>query len=322
MKIYESKGTPSIVREIFNDMVNDINRVLSLKESIKLFLVIDKSIIINNNKKFFKSNLIIDIKFSEINNYTANINFKSCIDSNFENCIININTPYKIDKIKFYKSLLHELTHLYELYQIKDTFQISSWIKAINLSNFDSLELNSLSSVRYFRDLYYVSLPHEVRATLSSIEIFLISLLSKDDKILKSELENTTEWSRYIAIRDFDPINYTNNLISDYGISQVIRIFNVFNKVNNIKFSMKNENDILKYFKGYKRYFNDISNKMLKKITKKINEISNKIDNDILYLTETVSILPYDEYFNNKVEKRDIKMYELFYPDIKNYLIK
>ena len=33
-------------------------------------------------------------------------------------------------------------------------------------------------------------------------------------------------------------------------------------------------------------------------------------------------LLPYDEYFNNKVEKRDIKMYELFYPDIKNYLIK
>ena len=45
-----------------------------------------------------------------------------------------------------------------------------------------------MGNIEYFRDIYYISLPHEVRATISSIEIFLISLFTNDISILRSKL--------------------------------------------------------------------------------------------------------------------------------------
>lgn len=320
MKVYESVGTPSIIRNVFNDIVSDIDKVLILKKPDSLNFNIDKKINIKEDVKLLKCNLIINIVF--VNNYNANINFKSCIDSDFKNCVININTPVNYDKIKVYQSLIHELTHLYELFQIKDVFKNSSWIKAINLGNFDKVELNRLLPIRYFRDLYYISLHHEVRATISSIEIFLISLFTKDKDIMLNELEKTIEFSRYISLRDFDPNKYVNDLLSSYGVNQTIRLFNIFNKVNNINFDIKNESDILKYFKGYKKYFTNISNKMFDRFNKKINEISIKVDDINNYILETTEILSYSEYFNDINENRDERIESLLHPNINQFFLQ
>jgi hypothetical protein len=174
--------------------------------------------------------------------------------------------------------------------------------------------------IEYFRDIFYISLPHEVRATISSIEIFLISLFTKDTDILKNELKKTTEWDRYESIRNFDPDELLTNLITDYSSNNVIRMLNIFNKINNINFTLKEESDILRYFKGWKKYLNRVSEKMYSKIEKKIIEISNKESNnhDIYETHEDKNILSYDDHRKRNLREKNLS--ELLSFNINDFL--
>ena len=166
-----------------------------------------------------------------------------------------------------------------------------------------------MGNIEYFRDIYYISLPHEVRATISSIEIFLISLFTNDIGILRSELEKTTEWNRYESIRDFDPDKISSNLINDYKSINVIRMLNVFNKINNINFTLKKESDILRYFNGWKKYLNEVSKKMYNKIERKIIEISNRepYDGEIYETHIDKMILSYEDYRKSGRRERNME---------------
>jgi hypothetical protein len=147
-----------------------------------------------------------------------------------------------------------------------------------------------------------------IRATISSIEIFLISLFTKDPDILRNELKKTTEWNRYESIRDFDPEQLSNHLINDYKPNNVIRMLNIFNKINNINFILKNESDILRYFKGWKKYLNRVSEKMYSKIEKKIIEISNKepYGGEIYETHEDKNILSYEDHRKKNRRERNL----------------
>ena len=323
--INESRSTPSIIRVIFNEIKKDLDSILDSNKSNLISININKNEPVNNKIVSLKSNQKIDIKFDTINDkYNGNINFLSCIKSNFENCIISLSIPNSPEKSRVYKSLIHELTHLYELYQVKDIFYSTSWIKSKRLSDFDTSDFNTSdfndkSLIRYFRDIYYVSLPNEVRATISSIEIFLICLITKDPNTLKSELEKTTEWNRYESIRDFNPTEYSSDLIMEYGSKNTIEIINNFNKINNINYTIKTISDIIKYFNGWKKYLNDVAIKMNKKINKKIIEISNRENKDEdSYLHEDKDIIiSYKSYL--KENRRENNLHDLTFPNINDY---
>jgi hypothetical protein len=305
-KINESRGTPSIIKEVFNEIKNDLDNILKSNISNSIFIDIDKSSLINNKQVSLKSNLKILLEFTNITQYNGNINFLTCIKSDFKDCIISLSIPKDPDKKRVYKSLLHELTHLYEIYQVKDIFYSTSWQKSISLSQFDRTEIKPY--IEYFRDIFYISLPHEIRATISSVEIFLISLFTKDIDILRNELKKTTEWNRYESIRDFDPEQLSYNLINDYNSNNVIRMLNIFNKINNIDFILKKESDILRYFKGWKKYLNRVSEKMYSKIEKKIIEISNKkpYDGEVYETHEDKNILRYEDYREKNRRERNL----------------
>jgi hypothetical protein len=318
----ESKGTPDIVREIIIENSNNINSIISKKVNQTLKININREVKQEKRIVSLNCNLSINFHFKNIKNYNGSINFKECIDSLFSNCEINLYIPnMNISKLKVYKSLSHELTHLYELYQIKDLFNRSSWIKSLNLNNFDKLNLN-IGLIQYFRDIFYASLPHEIRANLSSLEVFLIGLMSNDESYLRSELEKTTEWSRYKAISDFNPDLFLKDLIMKYNLNFVLRAFNLFNKVLDIKSKkINNYDDLNKYFKNWKRYFSDISKKYKHKIDSKIKEIVNKDTNNDKYGIEIYEdkILKYNDYLNNKQNNREIKLDELLKIDYKDY---
>ena len=322
--INESKGTPDIVREIINENSDTINDILVNKIDKILNIKINKSVIINgkNKPKTLTCNLNISFIFKNVFNYNGNINFNNCIKSNFENCLITLILPNQnIKNINVYKSLSHELTHLYELYQIKDVFNTSSWMKSLYLVHFDELKLNQ-NLITYFRDLFYASLPHEIRANLSSIEVFLLDLDTKDKKILKSELIKTTEWDKYNAINSFNPTKYTNDLVLNYGLNFSIRVFNLFNKVTKNKSKpIKSEEDLLSYFNKWKKYFIDISKDYKYRIDSKLDEISNRTNNNNLYIIEKHDdvILSYSDYLNDISENRDILLDELLKIDFNNY---
>lgn len=317
----ESKGTPSLIREIFNEIKEKLDEILLSNLDDQLKINIDKNININNKLINFKSNLVIKIKYHDINEYNGNINFMECFESDFSNCEIQLFIPKNPNGTRAYKSLLHELTHLYELYQVKDIFLSSTWIKSKKIVDFDRVKLNSF--IGYFRHLYYISLPHEVRATLSSIEIYLVyistNLMTKDINILKHNLEQTTEWGRYKEILNFDADSYYHKIINDFGIENSIRMFSIFNKVNNIKFKINTDDDLKIYFKGWEKYFQKVSKEMKKKIDRKISDII--IDDEVIdyYETHTDRIFTYDSF--NKLNRNE-KLEILLFPDINKILKK
>lgn len=319
MQVNESRGTPSIVKEIFNDIKSDLDNILESNISNSIFIDIDKNLLVNNKQVSLKSNLKIIFNFNEnTKQYNGNINFLTCIKSNFKDSIISLSIPKYPDKKRVYKSLIHELTHLYELYQIKDIFYSTSWQKSISLSQFDRTEIKPY--IEYFRDIFYISLPHEVRATISSIEIFLISLFTKDKDVLENQLKKTTEWNRYESIRDFNPDELSKSLIDDYGSTNVIRMLNIFNNINNIDFKLKKESDVSKYFKGWKKYLNRVSEKMYSKIEKKIIEISNKepYDGEIYETHEDRNILRYEDY--KKKNRRESNLLDILSININDFI--
>ena len=323
--INESKGTPDILREIINDNHEEINKHISLGKTSAFFLEIDKNTYIEQAKKKinFKCMLHIFFNFTDNTSYNGNINFEKCIDSNFEDCEINISIPKKdTNKLRVYKSLSHELTHLYELYQIKDFFEKSSWVKSKNLNTFDIIgkAINN-GLIRYFRDIYYNALPHEIRANISSLEVFLVGFQSKDEEYIRRELQSTSEWNRYQAISSFDPDIYINDLINRYGLSFTIRSFNLFNKILKINININSEDDLTRYFKKWKKYFTKISKEYKSKIDSMIKDLL-KDDTDSRYVLEQHDdrILKYSDYFDDVSYSRDIILDEILKIDYLDYL--
>jgi hypothetical protein len=319
--INESMGTPDIIREIINENSKSINLIILNGVNKSLNLEINKSSNQRKGKVLLNCILNINFYFTDSKNYNGDIKFYKCIESDFKDCEINIYLPNKnIEKISVYKSLIHELTHLYELYQIKDFFKKSSWMKTMNLYEFDKLDINS-GLVRYFRDIFYASLPHEIRANLSSLEVFLIGLRSKDEKYLKDELENTTEWSRYKAISEFNPENYLIDLLNRYGLDFTINSFNSFNKVLEIRTNkISNKEQLIKYFKKWKRYFSDISKDYKLKIENKIKKVIEVDESN--YGTEIYEdkILKYSDYLKDSIKySRDCKLNDILSINYQKY---
>lgn len=315
--INESKGTPDILKEIINENSKSINSII--------LNGINKSISLEINKRFNKKSLNcilhINFFFKDVENYNGNIKFYKCIESDFKDCEINIYIPKNdIKKLSVYKSLLHELTHLYELYQIKDIFDKTSWRKSMNLNIYDD-EIKSSGLIRYFRDIFYASLPHEIRSNLSSLGIFLIGLRSKDEKYLRDELKKTTEWSRYKAISEFNPKNYLIDLLNRYDLDFIINSFNIFNKVLEISANpIVNKEQLLSYFNNWKRYFSDISKKYKSKIDSKIKDVIKNDKNE--YGTEIYEdkILKYSDYLKDDISNsREVKLDELLKIDYLKY---
>jgi hypothetical protein len=162
--ILESKGTPNLVNDIIDNNLNDIKNCIENNLSFKLVI----------NESTDNYNLVADVKinFNFGDRYYANMNYKESLDSNFKNCIINVNYPKIFEMSLIFKSLSHELTHLYELYQIKDKFDKTRWKWQDALNN--TIKQQKLGSdITYFRDMLYLSLPQELNARVSSIYIYL-----------------------------------------------------------------------------------------------------------------------------------------------------
>jgi hypothetical protein len=315
--INESKGTPDIIKDIVNENSATINKIIENGINDNISINIDKSI--NLGHKIVSLKCYLNIYFHFNKYYNGNIKFEKCIESNFKDCEINIFIPKNFEKIRVYKSIVHELTHLYELYQIKDIFDKTSWIKSRNLNIYDTVS-NSKGLIRYFRDIFYSSLSHEIRSNLSSLHIILIGLKSKDESYLRSMIEKTSEWSRYKAISEFNPKGYLTDLINNYDLEFVINSFNLFNNVLEIKFkTIESKEDLLKYFNNWKKYFIEISNKYEYKINKKISDVIESDSDE--YGTEIYEdkILKYCDYLNDNQHNRDLKISKLLNIDYRNY---
>lgn len=287
MLLLEKMGTPDIILSIVNKYEEKI------LECIKNY----KSINININEIDLKSNLIINFKQND--EFGGNINFKECIDSNFQNCIINIFYPSFVDLSKIIKFLSHELTHLYELYQIKNIFYDSKWLRSKAL--LDTKYMNIFYTFHYFRDIFYLSLPHEINARLSSLYKYLLDSKLKDKNDLMKILKKTTEWQNFLNLKNFDNKKCYEDLIIDYNSDKKLlyELFNIFNINMKIKTTVNSDTDVFNYLKNSKKYFKKVASRYKKKMLKILNRsIEDNLNEN--FLIEIWSIKKYSNHIEKK----------------------
>lgn len=304
MNINESTGTPHIIREIISENLLDITNIIDSKKDNVLKLDINKSILIRNSIHTLMCKVRINFHFRNVDNYNGDVNFDECISSDFNDCRINIYLPMWANLNLFLKSLSHELTHIYELYQIRDIYDDTRWKQSKNLKKFDDL-YEGFDKIIYFRNLFYTSLPHEIRSKVSSIGIYLGTLSTNNKDEIVNRLEELTEWNHYISLKNFNPVIYLEDLLNEFSEDILVTTFNYFNKLMDIDTRISNKGDILMYFKKTKKYFDVVCDRYGEKIFKIVNKLSNNVDSSEVLEKWTDSIISYG-YFsirrNNIIE--------------------
>ena len=189
--------------------------------------------------------------------------------------------------------------------------------ESIGIPNIIS-EIIDENKLIYFRNLFYTSLPHEIRSKVASLGFFLKSLSTNDKEEILNKLKETTEWKHYQSLYNFNPKKYLHDLLLDFNIDILIISFNYFNKLMSIETEIKNETDLLNYFKNTKRYFRTVCKSYNKKISKIINHVVNaETIKDDGTIHETFDlIIKYDDYCKKRNDRLDDLLsihYEKFY---------
>jgi hypothetical protein len=303
--ILESKGTPNLVSDIINSNSNDIKDCIKNKYSLSLK--------INESTDNYKLVADVKIKFDFGDRYNANMNYKECLDSNFKNCIINIKYPKTYELPLIFKSISHELTHLYELYQIKDKFDVTRW-KWQDALNSTIRQQKLGSDIIYFRDMLYLSLPQELNARVSSIYIYLsmksMSNISKDDLI--KMLEGTNEWLNYLNLLNFSSNQLTLGLINNFkeNMNFLYFIFNELNKSLNIDYRIESIEDIKSYLSKVNKMFKNSANKYKNKLMRVVDRVYEEMNKKLEYLTHDPGNVDYEEYIKEDKQKMRSKKLE------------
>jgi hypothetical protein len=303
--ILESKGTPNLVSDIINSNSNDIKDCIKNKYSLSLK--------INESTDNYKLVADVKIKFDFGDRYNANMNYKECLDSNFKNCIINIKYPKTYELPLIFKSISHELTHLYELYQIKDKFDITRW-KWQDALNSTIRQQKLGSDIIYFRDMLYLSLPQELNARVSSIYIYLsmksMSNISKDDLI--KMLEGTNEWLNYLNLLNFSSNQLTLGLINNFkeNMNFLYFIFNELNKSLNIDYRIESIEDIKSYLSKINKMFKNSANKYKNKLMRVVDRVYEEMNKKLEYFTHDPGNVDYEEYIKEDKQKMRSKKLE------------
>lgn len=293
--ILEKNGTPNILKEIIEENKPGIISLLDDK--------IDDKIELSINKKKFICNLVVKFIFDIKNNYTSDINFLGSIKSNFNNCIINVYLPITPNIEDTLRVISHELLHLYEFYQIKGIFDKTKWKNTEALNNLDKMNIMKYSSIKYFRDIFYLSLAHEISARITSLHFYLMTLQTKDKTILMNNLKSTKEWIYYLRLKNFSVEEIYNRILNEMNIEKAIEIFNFFNLIMKINFNINNEEDLLNYLTKTKKYYSKLAEYYRRKILKILNEVINdSVDSGINY---NRYLLSFEElaFYKHKKEK-------------------
>lgn len=273
MKIYEKLGLPDIIKDIIEKNYNDIKIIIKNKKDDLMILNIDDFRIINNKAVGLNTEIEINFKFSENNNYLAKFSLGKFVLNNFKKAIIEINIPLINTNVEnVFKSLCHELTHLYEFYQNKNKPESNIWKNNYKYFSF-SKDYNDtyikLDLIERLKLLFYFSFSSEINARISSLNTYLSmkKIISNHKNYLKNSLYSTNEWKLYEHLYYFDSNELINNLLK-YDEKSVINLFNLFVEKFKIKCELKNINDIKSLIKKIEKYFKSVAASYKKKILK------------------------------------------------------
>lgn len=269
-KYNESKGISDTCVKVLYDIWTKIKSGISEYKSSKI------NITINEPDLTFNLNFIYDIERGEDNICNG------LFDANKSTIKLSIVYNELNDEFMFYikSTILHELIHLYQFYNINkgnkfrpESFSIGSIIPQLR-KNIKTKYVN------YLLDLIYFSLEHEISAQIH--QYYLYRRYDKDyQKLYK--IKNILNNFKYKELVDLE--NSEINFIK----KQVINSLRYYSDVKFYKKDIKKSIWFIEDNNIFLSELNKIFKKRIKWIDKKINLIEGKLkDTDIIY--ETVSL--------------------------------
>jgi len=261
--LFEGKGISNKVKELSDVLIGNMFKGKFTDFTLKTYLVRMETITI----------LIVHKKRNYDSKFYSKSNSLSDIELTFD--IPENPNPYYLHEI-----VTHELTHLWEFYNIKitnDELPMYSKIKKALRLTLNQDNYNILSEFRY---LIYLTLDNELNARVSQAYTYLKQLKINNRNILEKEIKKSSSWKKMETIESFNPSEYYNRLIDIIGVDLSIILINDLNKelINN-GFNKKfikdiNTNiDLISYFKSWTMLFKYKIRKHKQKLLKVIEEI-------------------------------------------------
>ena len=248
-----------------------------------------------SNDKFFdpfKVSFYVNIQYIKNNHkiYESYVNEQQLRTNNFRNFDLNVSIEDDIiDYQKLYGIILHELKHVYDLY---NNINQTSFNKVIHNNGLISYYKNNKWIVD-FLNINYLAFSHEVDARLRMIYDKLSYLKIYDKEILEKEFEKTYMYKSGLMIKNFD----SNNIINNTDFKTLLQFTNdfIFNVLKQNKI-LKNKNDLYTFYLNIENKFHDIADKFFIEANKIIDELIL----DIKPYMEKNSLNP---FFNQRDEK-------------------
>lgn len=247
----EKLGSPDIVIEyikIIEEKISNLKNGLN-KFTFNLF---------NCN---FDININVDInELYSKDYYHGDFNVFDFLNGTYQ---ININVDAKNIILLDYKKILsiiqHELTHIYEILEYKGETTKSSFNK---ISAINTIKVDQSNIMHDFTHRLYLSLEHELNATVSMIYNYLYRFDNKEYEYLKNELNEYEPYKNVLYLKIFNYIDFINK----FDKEELLILTNIINKEFNYK--EININELEKYYKKWNVFFKKKSNKCLNKIEK------------------------------------------------------
>lgn len=248
------------------------NSIKNIKEGKNTFFF---NFNFSNNNYFdpFQISFYTNIFYTLSNNneYNAFVNYDDMKNNNFKKFSINVNiSSINIDYEKVYNVILHELKHVYDIYNNINQDSFDKVGHNNGLLKFYSLNKEKNKWIIDFLQLNYLAFQHEVDARSRMVYDKLKYLKIYDKELLKKEFENTYMYKSAVMIKNFDSTNIINN--TDYNtLIQFTNNFINFSLKENLIINSKQE--LIKFYLKIENKFKDIADKFFLEAHEIIDEL-------------------------------------------------
>lgn len=119
----------------------------------------------------------------------------------------DISKKSKLDHFYLHELITHELTHLYEYYNIVINQRSFPLYNKVKKSLVRTIKQDDFDIFSYFRNLVYLTLDNELNARASQTYQLLTFKKIKDKEQLFSVLKTTHIWKKFKEVENFNPKN-------------------------------------------------------------------------------------------------------------------
>jgi hypothetical protein len=281
--INESRGISDFIKKLSTTITGGVYKKyeeLSNSSDSGFTLVFD----LNYEEIKMIKKIIVIIKNNN-RNYNSKFVSKNELNKEFDDIFLEFDLPLKKDLDPFYlhELVIHEMTHLYEYYNIVKNKKAFPLYDKIKKSLIRTLKQDEFDVFSYFRNLVYLTLDNELNARVAQTYQLLKFQNIKSKDLLLNNLKTTHIWKKYKEIDNFNPKKYTSDLLEFIGLDLTKILINQFNlelKNNDIDFkfikNVENELDILLYFNNWNKRFKYKLKKHLNKLNRVVDEVIEK----------------------------------------------